>query len=137
MLDWMELLESDTAQTICAYDHPAWGGIPAVTLNRYGTGLAAYLGCYFEPDGLEALLRYLLPQMDIAVPEFSFPLIRRSGVNHQGQKIDYFFNYSGDSQQVSCSHSMAISLLDGQRIEENATLDIAPWKIEVLEYIAQ
>lgn len=134
VLDWMELLESDTAQTICAYDHPAWGGIPAVTLNRYGAGLASYLGCYFEADGLEALLRYLLPQMDIAVPELSFPLIRRSGVNQQGQRVDYVFNYSGELQQVSYSHPAATSLLDRQPIGENVELKITPWGIAVLEY---
>lgn len=132
--DWMELLKPDGAQTICEYRHPVWGGIPAVTLNRFGVGQAAYLGCYFEPDGLDSLLNYLLLQMDISIPQISFPLILRSGVNQFGRRVDYYFNYSGQTQQVSCPHPEAFSLLDEQVVKENADFNLPAWEMKILEY---
>jgi len=131
-MDWMELLELDGAETLCEYRHPVWGGIPAITLNRFGEGQAAYLGCYFEPDGLDSFLTYLLPRMGISVPQISFPIIRRSGVNQQGKRIDYYFNFSDQMQQVFCSHPATISLLDGRQIKASAELNLSPWGITIL-----
>lgn len=132
--DWMELLEPDGAEVICKYRHPVWGGLPAVTINRFGKGQAAYLGCCFDSDGLDKLLKYLLPQMGIPVPQFSFPLIRRRGVNQFGRKIEYFLNYSGQPQQVNCPHPTAKLLLEGRFLEQDMDLSLPPWGAEILEY---
>lgn len=130
--DWMELLELDSARAICKYRHPVWGGIPAVTINRFGEGQAAYLGCYFDSDGLDTLLRYLLPQMGISVPQISFPLVYRSGINQLGLRINYYFNYSGEAQQVSCPHPAGISLLDEHLLEQDEPFEIPPWGLQIL-----
>ncbi len=134
VLDWMELLELDGAQAVCTYQHPAWDGMPAVTLNRYGTGQAAYLGCYFEAEGLDSLLRNLLPQLGICVPQYSFPIIRRSGINQQGAQIDYYFNYSGKPQRVPCQHITKFSLLDDNHIENNVDFTLPAWGVKILSY---
>jgi len=133
VLDWMELLELEGARTVCTYRHPAWDGVPAVTLNRFGAGRAAYLGCYFEPDGLDALLRYLLPELGLTLPPLTFPLIRRGGVNQMGRRVDYYFNYSQQTHRVSCPHPPALSLLDGARLEEDAPFELPPWGVAILE----
>ena len=132
--DWMELLELDGAKAICQYRHPVWGNIPAVTLNQFGAGQAVYLGCYFDSDGLDALLKYLLPHMNIPVPQISFPIICRSGIGQSGQKITYFFNYSGQTQQVTCSHPAAYSLLNGQHLEQDSDFELPAWGIEILSH---
>lgn len=130
--DWMELLELDGAQTVCSYQHPSWDGLPAVTLNRHGAGQAAYLGCYFGSDGLDLLLKYLLPQMGLTIPQLSFPLICRSGTNLLGKRVYYYFNYSDQSQLVSCSHPSLTSLLDGYHLEENESFNLAAWETKIL-----
>ncbi len=131
--DWMELLEPEGAEILCTYEHPAWGGIPAVTWNRYGAGQAVYLGCCFTDSGLDSLLGWLLPQMDIAVPGFVFPLIRRSGVNQAGNQIDYFFHYSGERRLLSCPHPAGTDLLTGQTLGEDCPLELEPWGVLILE----
>lgn len=135
-LDWMELLELNGARAVCTYRHPEWEGIPAVTLNRYGEGQAAYLGCYFEPESLDALLAYLLPEMGIPLPELRFPLIRRRGVNRDGKQIMYYFNYSGQARKASASHPAAVSLLDGRRLEQDEAVALPPWGAAILESIS-
>lgn len=132
-LDWIELLKVDGAHAICKCHHPAWGKTAAVTLNHFGTGYAVYLGCYFEPAGLDDLLRHLLPQMDIAVPDISFPLIHRSGVNQFGRRVDYYFNYSGEPRRLSCP-CCAQSLLDETYIEQNENIELPAWGMVILEW---
>lgn len=134
VLDWMELLELDSAKAVCEYQHPVWGGLPAVTLNQFGEGQAAYLGCYFDSDGLDELLNYLLPQMNISMPPLVFPLTLRSGVNQFGQYIEYFFNYSNQVQRVSCPHPAATSLLNDRRLNKDESFELPSWGIEILEY---
>lgn len=130
--DWMELLELDGAQAVCTYSHPVWGGTPAVTLNRFGLGQAVYLGCYFEREGLEALLRWLLPEFGLEVPSFSFPLIRRSGVNRSGGRVDFYLNFSDKIQTALCP-APALSLLDGKPLRGNEQFALSPWGVKLLE----
>lgn len=131
--DWMELLSPTTAQTLCSYRHPAWGGIPAVTLNQYGQGQAAYLGCCFDPDSLDALLGALLPRFGLALPKVRFPVILKAGTNSQGRHLCYYLNYSGAAQAVSCPHPAGVSLLDGRTLEENEGFTLEPWGFLILE----
>ena len=131
--DWMELLETTTAQVLCAYDHPAWGGIPAVTLNAYGAGQAVYLGCCFDAAALRALLTELLPRFGLALPQVRFPVIVREGVNRLGRIIRYTFNYSGEEQAVSFAHPAGMSLLDEKPLAANEAFTLPPWGMRILE----
>ena len=134
VIDWMELLEPTTAETLCIYRHPAWDGIPAVTCNRFGTGQAVYLGCCFDEPGLDALLVQLLPQWGIPLPGIVFPLVVKGGVSRQGCRVNYYFNYSGEPRQVNCSHPAASSLLDGGSLAEDEPFSLEPWGIKILEF---
>ena len=132
--DWMELLEPTGAEVLCRYGHPVWGGIPAVTRNRCGKGQAVYLGACFDGAGLDALLRTLLPQLNITPPGLTFPVILRSGRNQLGKQITYYFNYSNDRQMVSHPHPAAASLLDGEALAEGEEFSLDPWDLRILEY---
>lgn len=98
LTDWMELLLPDEhekqTEIIARYDHPYWKEYAAVTHHAYGNGSAAYIGCYCDSDSLEEILRILMSRFGIRLPQEHFPLIRKEGVNRQGKKITYFFNYS-------------------------------------------
>lgn len=135
VLDWMELLNLNGARAVCTYEHPAWGGIPAVTLNDFGQGRAAYLGCYFDPKGLDSLLESLLPELGVTVPELCFPLICRSGANQLGRRVDYYFNYSDQARWVSYPHPPADSLLDERPVEQDEEFELPAWGVKILEYI--
>ncbi len=131
--DWMELLETTTAEILCVYEHPVWDGIPAVTRNRYGKGQAVYLGCCFEAAALDAVLSHLLPQFGSPLPGPVFPAVLKSGVNRLGKQILYCFNYSGEARTVSFSHPAGRSLLDDMETEANAPLALGPWDFAILE----
>ncbi|MDO4344050.1 MAG: beta-galactosidase [Eubacteriales bacterium] len=130
--DWMELLSVQGAEVLCCYNHPAWGGIPAVTKNHFGRGEAVYLGCCFEAGGLEALLSYLFAEWKLPLSPCRFPLIVRRGINAQGHLITYYLNFSGQSQHVPV-HPAGCSLLFGTQVGENEGITLPPWGVMILE----
>lgn len=130
--DWMELPEITSASALCIYEHPAWQGIPAVTLNNYGEGRAAYLACCFSGEGLDSVLAALLPQFDIELPDSRFPIVIRSGMNQDGQQISYYFNYSGETLTVTGRHPAGYSLLDGGKLDEDEAFTLRAWDFLIL-----
>lgn len=131
--DWMELVELRGAEALCVYSHPVWGGVPAVTVNGYGAGQAAYLAACFDPAGLDAVLTALLPRLGIAVPKERFPLVIRRGVNSAGRHITFFFNYSGAVMPVSAAHPAGTFLPEGQAAGRDEAFTLPPWGARILE----
>ena len=130
--DWMELPALTTARALCTYSHPVWGGVPAVTLNDYGAGRAAYLAACFSPQGLDAVLEILLPQLGIVPPAERFPLVLRRGVNGQGRQILFYFNYSASPLAVA-RHPGGALLPEGTALAQDAPLTLGPWDAAILE----
>lgn len=130
--DWMELLETDGAEVLCTYVHPAWGNLPAVTRNHYGKGQAVYLGCCFEKEGLDALLSYLIAEWNIPHPACRFPVIIKSGTNPEGNTITYYLNFSQEEQKVSI-HPAGTELLSGTELSKNQGLLLPAWGVCILE----
>ncbi|WP_245705997.1 Beta-galactosidase C-terminal domain [Catalinimonas alkaloidigena] len=62
-----------------------------------------------------------------------FPLITRSGVNAQGKRIHYYFNYSAEEQTLRYPHGTGTELLADQRIAKNATLTLPAWGVKIVE----
>ena len=130
--DWMELLEPTTAQVLCTYRHPVWGGVPAVTVNDYGKGRAAYLGCYFAPEGLDAALAQLLPQLGISVPAERFPLIVRRSATQDGHEVRFYLNFSAAPLSVK-DHPGRTLLPEETALAPDAPLELPPWGAVILE----
>lgn len=126
--DWMELLEPvGNPEILCTYDHPAWKGTPAVTLNHYGWGQAVYLGCCFDGDSLDVIMETVLERFGLSLLPVRFPVIIKSGRNEKGQMITWYLNYSGEIQRVQVSHGEGYSLEDGKRFKKNEEFTLKPW----------
>ncbi len=130
--DWMELLELRGAEALCTYQHPVWGGVPAVTTHGYGAGQAAYLAAYFDPAGLDAVLEALLPRLGVSVPNERFPLVVRRGTSAKGREIVFTMNFSGQSVTVE-KHPAGTFLPEGETIGENVPFTLPAWGVRVME----
>lgn len=120
---WMELLLPAQAETLASYDHPQWNRYAAVTGNRYGSGYAAYLGCYTDADALKELLALLCERAGIALPDKVYPVIVKRGVNALQKEIVYYFNYSEEPHQITYRGAEATLLLTGHpRSDADAAL---------------
>jgi beta-galactosidase len=128
----MELLDADGAEVLCSYEHPAWGGTPAVTCNTFGKGSAVYVGCYFGAKAMRALLRQLLTRFGFKLSSCQFPLIIKEGTNAQGRLVHWYFNYSGEEQQVA-EHPAGVELLGGHTLSKDEGFTLEPWGAAVIE----
>ena len=130
---FMELLRTDTAYVLASYDHYMWGKYAAITKNTYGKGNAYYMGCMTDSNTLQLVLRDMLQQINVEVPDVQFPVIIRKGINSQGKKICYYLNYSEEQREVEYNGNAATELLGNNRIISGEKLAIAPWDVRVLE----
>ena len=130
---FMELLRVDKAKILASYDHYMWGKYAAITENIYGKGKAYYIGCMTDGDTLQRLLKWMLQQTKMDIPEVQFPVIIRKGMNTQGKKICYYLNYSGETRKVEYHGNNAVELLNNKTIVSGEQLEIAPWDVRILE----
>ncbi len=57
---WCDVIRTSTAETIASYQNKFYSGKPAVTKNQYGKGVAYYVGCDLDDEGLYQLIGYIL-----------------------------------------------------------------------------
>lgn len=132
---FMELLKTNSAKVMMAYDHPAWKDYAAVTWNQYGKGTAVYIGCMTSPEALKNIIRYTYEKAGLWTEDqqAEFPIIIRSGINQSGVNIRYYFNYSSNERQVEYQHSKGRELLSGSAVERGALISLSPWGIAIVE----
>lgn len=132
---WMELLTPTTAQVLARYEHPAWGKYAAITENRYGKGLATYVGCHTSDAVVDKLVTNAVKKAGLwsADQELSFPLITRGGVNQRKKNVHYYFNYSATPGTVRYPHAAGKELLAGSVVAKGQSLQLAPWGMQIVE----
>ncbi|MBO5292452.1 MAG: beta-galactosidase [Lachnospiraceae bacterium] len=132
---WMEFLMPETAESLAVYEHPFWGKYSAVTKNSYGKGKAFYVGCHITPEYTRELMRHIVKEAGIeeAAQQAEFPIVIRSGINMQGRRIHYYFNFSSEERKQEYLHEDGRELLSGSLVEKGGILRLEPWGMAVLE----
>ena len=132
---WMELITPTTASVLAYYDHPVWSKYAAITENKYGNGLATYIGCITSDAILKKVLEDAVKKAGVwgSDQQLSFPLITKSGVNQQGKAIHYYFNYSATPGSITYPYKAGKELLSNEAITPNASISLEPWGIRIVE----
>ncbi len=131
--DWMELLLPDTARSLASYAHPHWGDCAAVTENRYGSGRAAYIGCYFERSLLRDLLAFLAQEAGLTLPAEKYPVICKRGINDYDKEILYYFNYADDPAEIVWRGGDARLLMQERTARDGDRIRIPGWDLIIAE----
>ncbi len=130
---WTEFLLPDTAEVVASLDDPNWH-FPAITRNRFGSGVLTYEAAALTDTLQRAVLRDALgragiPGLDEKLP----PAVKvRRGRNGQGRALRYYFNFSGESQRFRYDHGSASDLLTGARLGPHEQLILRPWGVAIL-----
>jgi beta-galactosidase len=132
---WMELITPTTASVLAWYDHPAWGKYAAVTQNKYGKGVATYIGCGTNNAITEKILEGVLKGAGLwgKDQELQFPLITKSGTNQAGKVIHYYFNYSGDTKTFIYPYPTGKALLTDESVAIESKISLPAWGFQVIE----
>ncbi len=130
--DWMELLRPAGARTLIEYDHPVWGGIPAVTVNDFERGSAMYIASYIGDGALDALFESALPGFGIPLPDQRWPIVLSRAVNFYGRAVTFIFNYQNSPASLPSPES-GLSLLEDANVRAGDELTLPPWGVAIIE----
>lgn len=130
---FMELLTADGAEVLASYEHYNWKDYAAITRNHYGKGQAVYIGCMTDEDTLKAVYKAVLPEADVEIPEYHYPIIVRKGTNDLGKTIRYFLNYSAVELEMPYEYKNGEELLENTSVERGATLQMPAWGVKIVE----
>jgi len=131
---WMELITPTTAKVLAYYDHSVWGKYAAVTQNKYGKGLATYVGCGTSNAVTEKILEAALKDAGLWGKDqlLKFPLIVKSGINAQNKVIHYYFNYSAEPKSFVYAYVKGKALLTNETISSQAQVVLPAWGFQII-----
>jgi beta-galactosidase len=129
---WAELLESEGAQVLAAYDHPFFGRWAAITRNTFGAGTLTYVGTHLSDMLMERVMLNVLRIASLEGPEQSLPrAVRlRQGTLASGARVRFFFNYSATPQKLPYAFADGEDLLAKRVVKRS--LSLAPWGVAIV-----
>ena len=130
---FMELLVSEGAEVLASYEHYNWKDYAAITRNHYGKGQAVYIGCMTDEETLKSVYKAVLPEADVEIPEYNYPIIVRKGLNDLGKTVCYFLNYSGMELEMPYDYKNGIELLENTAVENGTALQMPAWGVKIVE----
>ena len=118
---FMELLMPQEAEVLASYDHYNWKEYAAITKNHYGKGTAIYIGCMTDDNTLKAVLTEALNSAEVEIPEYSWPVIVRKGINDLNKCVRYILNYSAEEQNVIYHGANGTELFSEESVQDGDT----------------
>ena len=134
--DWITST-ADTTRVLASYQADPWtgmNGVPAITVNEYGDGKAAYVGCRLGREGLAASLPELLQAMDVEAPAESGAgdLLRVDRVDAAGESaFSFLFNRTHRTVTVPADGEVVVASL--AHTGDDGTVDIDPNGVAVVK----
>lgn len=97
---WCDILVPETAETIARYTDDHYSGKPAVTINKYGSGKAYYIGTVCEKTFYNSFIKSILVDMGISyyddLPD-GVEITTRSG---ESSEVRFVFNNTNKQQNL-------------------------------------
>jgi beta-galactosidase len=113
------------AEALAVYGGKFYAGEPAVTVNRFGTGRAYYLGTALDADSLAAFFAQVCADAGIsgllpAAPPAGVEVNAR--VSPSGEELLYVLNHNAEPMTVGLPTGACIDLLTGGSVQGSAEL---------------
>ncbi|GAA6124017.1 beta-galactosidase [Bifidobacterium psychraerophilum] len=119
LADWITST-ADTVEVLAVYEAEEWTGmrhVPAITLNSFGEGQAAYVGCRLGREGLSKALPELLAHMHISasdgVPDdraANAGVLRVERIADEGSgRFVFLFNRTHEERTVDVEGTVLVS----------------------------
>ena len=118
---FMELLMPQEAEVLASYDH------------YNGKGTAIYIGCMTDDNTLKAVLTEALNSAEVEIPEYSWPVIVRKGINDLNKCVRYILNYSAEEQNVIYHGANGTELFSEESVQDGDTVTVLPWNLKIVE----
>ncbi|MBR1797389.1 MAG: beta-galactosidase [Clostridiales bacterium] len=129
-IEFYRINEDDTS-ALASYDHPYYGDFAAVMRRENVTTV----GCLLDNHDTEAVLKDCLEHAGITVPEVSFPVIVKKGINKDGEEITFVLNYSMDASEHTIEKGCS-EVINGNTYRSGDKVTLKPWGYLILEACA-
>lgn len=127
-----ELLRPEGGRVLAKYEHKYWAEYAGILANEYGQGSAWYIGCFTTKEILKNIYRQAAERAGLTVSGLCLPVIIRSGINAQGERLHYLMNYSEEGQTVACPYDRVTELFSGQTYSLGETIELSDWDVKIL-----
>ena len=132
---WAEFLMPDHAKALAYYDDPFFGRWPAITENQYGKGTLLYEGTWLSDSLQHAILLDALKQAGLTGPDQELPkaIHAVTGTDRLGNRLHYYFNYSGKDATFTYPYTAGKDLLTDDTIAHSQPVTLKPWDLAIVE----
>ena len=128
---WAEFLKLDSAKPLAFYDHPFFGRWPAIAENHFGKGTFVYEGTVLSDALQKTIVLDQLHAAGLTGPDQTLPAgVRvKHGTSHDGRKLHYYLNYSGQTVHLTYSYAPGTDLLTGTAVKSGEGYSVGPWDL--------
>jgi beta-galactosidase len=126
---WCDVLDPAGAQVLGSYTEDYYAGRAAVTLNRFGKGLAMYIGTFGDASLYQALFGWLMQSLNMTSNLITPPGVEVTERWRGDQRLLFVLNHNSVSQTINLLEG-CINLFDDQARAGSTT--IAPHDVIIL-----
>ncbi len=130
-----ELLISDGAETLAYYEHRYWNQYAGITKNKYGSGTAYYIGSFTTKNVLKNVYKQAVASAGIQdeIPVCTWPVIVRSGINADKNKVHFIFNYDQTPSHIQCTYDSVTDSINQTEYKKGDDILLCDWDVKILE----
>ncbi len=125
---WCDIIELTSAKAYAEYDDDLYKGSPAVTMNRYCSGVVYYVGTVCDSDFYESFIGNIMKQTGIPklkdLPDGVEVTTRTNGID----EYIFFFNNSGNTVDIPLPKAM-FSLMSRK---DEESLELEAFSMEIV-----
>ena len=128
---WSDVIRLKSAQALATYEQDYYSGNPAVTRNKFGKGIAFYVGTILDHNGMDWLVEQFCKTAGIKLVTPNAPagieLVRRTDGT---QTWLFALNHSGEGVNISLNEP-GYEILSGTNLDTN--LHLAPTDVAIIQ----
>ncbi|MDD9267485.1 beta-galactosidase [Paenibacillus sp. GCM10023248] len=117
-----DLIHAEGAEVKAVYGSDFYQGMPALTVNKYGSGQAWYMASSPEPAFLQGFIRNLCQEKGIVAPILPVAGVEISERVKNKESFMFVMNHNNQPTKVELGAFKATDLLSGQFVENNVTI---------------
>lgn len=117
-----DLIHSEGAEIKAVYGSDFYTGMPALTVNTFGSGQAWYVATSPEPSFLQGLLRKLCQDKGIIAPIAAVPGVELSIRSKNMENYLFLLNHNEHEATIELGDLRTSNLITDQKIENTVTL---------------
>jgi beta-galactosidase len=126
--DWVDGLESTTAEVLVSYEHPHFGRWAAVTTRAEGEGRVTMVGTLPNQPLAASLVGWLVPK-PVAGWE-SAPSVTVSTSSGANQRVHFVHNWSWETASAFAPADLT-DLISGDEVAAASLVELGPWDVRV------